>query len=603
MIVDLPDTTVSKISQGARQRPRRGRRRRARPRADAHHPHPRRRALEEVIEAANDASREHPMRVIVLMIDGADADVPARRADPRRRRRRRERGRRRSAPSASRAARTTRASSPACSCPMPPSSSGGRTRPRTARRRPRSARSRSAGSRMPPPSPTRRPGSPRSARTTLRATPTSPGRVSRTGASSSRPCSTSRRTSRSRRSRCAARPTSPSTALLAAWLRLKLDVPVDWRVPARATNGRTASSRCGSSATPAETSCSSVSSPAIAVPHPARTARARPRASAPHAARVPRRGAPSPRSGRPVWSSDHRGLGALGATGDAGDAWLSIVHREAGRDQCRSRQLSRSRSPHDSCNRLAKCVETARSCTSRSPADRWARRCWPQRRRAPAVRQGRLVARALLVERRALRRPRTMPIATRSRRARRCWTRSTSPPRTSTRWPPATSGIDLDAAAAAVCRGARALFAARTTARPWPSFDICFLGVGPDGTSRRCSPTAPRSSITDRAAVAVRDSPKPPPERVTLTRPVINALAARVARAGRRRQGGRARVSPSPVPATRVCRRPVRRGAAARCSSSTKRQPRRCRRSSSTGNTEPPDDAELSPDRGARAAA
>ena len=39
---------------------------------------------------------------------------------------------------------------------------------------------------------------------------------------------------------------SPSTALLAAWLRLALDVPVDWALPRPETSGRTASSRCAS---------------------------------------------------------------------------------------------------------------------------------------------------------------------------------------------------------------------------------------------------------------------------------------------------------------------------------------------------------------------
>jgi 6-phosphogluconolactonase len=57
---------------------------------------------------------------------------------------------------------------------------------------------------------------------------------------------------------------------------------------------------------------------------------------------------------------------------------------------------------------------------------------------------------------------------------------------------------------------------------PWPSFDICFLGVGPDGHIASLFPDRPEILITDRVAVAVRDSPKPPPDRVSLTRPVIN---------------------------------------------------------------------------------
>ncbi len=59
--------------------------------------------------------------------------------------------------------------------------------------------------------------------------------------------------------------------------------------------------------------------------------------------------------------------------------------------------------------------------------------------------------------------------------------------------------------------------------QPWPSFDICLLGVGPDAHIASLFPDRPAISVTDRAAVAVFDSPKPPPVRITLTRPVINA--------------------------------------------------------------------------------
>ncbi|WP_029145081.1 6-phosphogluconolactonase [Microbacterium luticocti] len=58
---------------------------------------------------------------------------------------------------------------------------------------------------------------------------------------------------------------------------------------------------------------------------------------------------------------------------------------------------------------------------------------------------------------------------------------------------------------------------------PWPSFDICFLGVGPDAHIASLFPDRPEIRITDRAAVPVLDSPKPPPQRITLTRPVINS--------------------------------------------------------------------------------
>ena len=52
--------------------------------------------------------------------------------------------------------------------------------------------------------------------------------------------------------------------------------------------------------------------------------------------------------------------------------------------------------------------------------------------------------------------------------------------------------------------------------------DLLLLGLGSDGHIASLFPDRPEILITDRVAVAVRDSPKPPPERVTLTRPVIN---------------------------------------------------------------------------------
>ncbi|MGN8025692.1 6-phosphogluconolactonase [Microbacterium sp. 22242] len=56
----------------------------------------------------------------------------------------------------------------------------------------------------------------------------------------------------------------------------------------------------------------------------------------------------------------------------------------------------------------------------------------------------------------------------------------------------------------------------------WPSFAVCFLGVGPDGHIASLFPDRPEITVTDAAVLPVRNSPKPPPERITLTRPVIN---------------------------------------------------------------------------------
>ncbi|HET6302716.1 6-phosphogluconolactonase [Microbacterium sp.] len=81
-------------------------------------------------------------------------------------------------------------------------------------------------------------------------------------------------------------------------------------------------------------------------------------------------------------------------------------------------------------------------------------------------------------------------------------------------------GLDLDAAAR-LYEHELAKFSSDFGA--WPSFDVCFLGVGPDGHIASLFPDRPEIHVTDRAVLPVRESPKPPPERVTMTRPVINA--------------------------------------------------------------------------------
>jgi 6-phosphogluconolactonase len=82
------------------------------------------------------------------------------------------------------------------------------------------------------------------------------------------------------------------------------------------------------------------------------------------------------------------------------------------------------------------------------------------------------------------------------------------------------SGLSLDEAAEAY---ARELARFGTDEHPWPSFAVCFLGVGPDGHIASLFPDRHEVTVTDAAALPVRDSPKPPPERVTLTRPVLNS--------------------------------------------------------------------------------
>lgn len=82
------------------------------------------------------------------------------------------------------------------------------------------------------------------------------------------------------------------------------------------------------------------------------------------------------------------------------------------------------------------------------------------------------------------------------------------------------SGASLDEAAAAY---AAELARFGADGEPWPSFAVCFLGVGPDGHIASLFPDRAEVTETDAAVLPVRDSPKPPSERVTLTRPVLNA--------------------------------------------------------------------------------
>ena len=57
---------------------------------------------------------------------------------------------------------------------------------------------------------------------------------------------------------------------------------------------------------------------------------------------------------------------------------------------------------------------------------------------------------------------------------------------------------------------------------PVPAFDVLLLGVGPDGHTASLFPGQP-AVYDERPVVAVHGSPKPPPTRLTLTFPAINA--------------------------------------------------------------------------------
>lgn len=82
-------------------------------------------------------------------------------------------------------------------------------------------------------------------------------------------------------------------------------------------------------------------------------------------------------------------------------------------------------------------------------------------------------------------------------------------------------------AAAEAYAGELASFAAATDdAGPAvPAFDVLVLGVGPDGHVASLFPGKASGAVVDRTTIGVTDSPKPPPERVSMTFPAIEAAA------------------------------------------------------------------------------
>ena len=89
---------------------------------------------------------------------------------------------------------------------------------------------------------------------------------------------------------------------------------------------------------------------------------------------------------------------------------------------------------------------------------------------------------------------------------------------------PAASDDDLSLDEAAAAYAAE-LARFGVEGRAWPAFDVCFLGVGPDGHIASLFPDRDELLVTDASVLPVRQSPKPPPERVTFTLPVINTSA------------------------------------------------------------------------------
>lgn len=78
---------------------------------------------------------------------------------------------------------------------------------------------------------------------------------------------------------------------------------------------------------------------------------------------------------------------------------------------------------------------------------------------------------------------------------------------------------DLEAAALGYERTLQSVFDDERV----PHFDLIFLGMGTDGHTASLFPGSPALAECRRLVVPVMDAPKPPPRRLTLTIPVLNA--------------------------------------------------------------------------------
>ena len=88
-----------------------------------------------------------------------------------------------------------------------------------------------------------------------------------------------------------------------------------------------------------------------------------------------------------------------------------------------------------------------------------------------------------------------------------------------------------------------------------PRFDLVLLGMGPDGHVASLFPGHDALNANSRLVVRIAGSPKPPPERVTMTFPLLNAARTVLLVASgsaKRDAAARARVGDRAVPAGRI---------------------------------------------------
>jgi 6-phosphogluconolactonase len=91
--------------------------------------------------------------------------------------------------------------------------------------------------------------------------------------------------------------------------------------------------------------------------------------------------------------------------------------------------------------------------------------------------------------------------------------------------PMAASDGAYGADAAALGYAAELASAAGASDSGVPAFDVLMLGVGPDGHIASLFPGHPGFAVRTGTVIAVRESPKPPPTRISLTLPALQSAA------------------------------------------------------------------------------
>ena len=86
-----------------------------------------------------------------------------------------------------------------------------------------------------------------------------------------------------------------------------------------------------------------------------------------------------------------------------------------------------------------------------------------------------------------------------------------------------TYGDDVDAAAAGYAAELARFSPGPVPGVGVPRFDVLLLGVGPDGHVASLFPGHPGFAVREGTVIAVRESPKPPPTRISLTLPALQS--------------------------------------------------------------------------------